>query len=136
MNLVEQLLKADAGKVEFPKKEVTLKLEKLGGVEATFTCTAFDPELVNEINQMNMEMDSDGQIEMNTSGLQLQTLLNGIPELKDQSLRDHFKVKTPDQLINKIFLAGDINKLVDTISELNGFDKKTEKKKKDKIKNS
>ena len=135
MNVVEQLLKVDAGKVEFPKKDITLNLMKLGGAEVTFTCVAFDPEVMNEINQMNMEISSDGQIEMNTSGLQLQTLLNGVPELKDKSLMEHFKVKTPDQLINKIFLAGDINKLVDTISELNGFDKKTERKKKDKIKN-
>lgn len=135
MNVVEQLLKVDAGKVEFPKKDITLKLMKLGGVEATFTCTAFDPEIANEINQMNMEIDSDGQIEMDNSGIQLQTLLNGVPELKEKDLLDHFKVKTPDQLINKIFLSGDINKLVEAISELNGFDKKTERKKKDKIKN-
>jgi hypothetical protein len=32
MNLVEQLLKIDAGKIEVPSKEVKLKLAKLGNM--------------------------------------------------------------------------------------------------------
>ncbi len=135
MNLVDQLLKIDAGKVELPKKELSLKLNKLGGVEATFTCYALESEIYDDIQKMSMNINKDGSIDVDTTTMNQQLILSGVPELKEKALRDHFKIQTPDQLINKIFLPGEISKLADTITKLSGFNSEDKEKTKKKIKN-
>ena len=47
MNTVERLLALDAGTIEMPKKEITLKLGKLKGAEFTFECKAVSSETVS-----------------------------------------------------------------------------------------
>jgi hypothetical protein len=136
MNLVETLLKVDAGKIELPKKELTLALNKLGGIEATFMCQAIDSEIYDEIQKMSTDIKKGGRIDVDTTLMNQQIILAGVSELKDKSLRDHFKVQTPDQLINKIFLPGDISKLADTIVKLSGFNEEDLEANKKKIKNS
>lgn len=55
------------------------------------------------------------------------TVLAGVkaPNLRDQSLRDHFGVETPAELVKKLFSAGEIEELSMRISTLSGYNRKT-----------
>lgn len=134
MNLVEQLLKIDAGQIKLPSKEVTIKLEKLGGVEITFSCNAIGMEKYNEIQERVLQIDRQGNIQgFATAQAKIETILAGVPELRSQELMEHFKAPTPKELMNTIFLPGEVDILADTISKLSGIESSN---KKEDIKNS
>ena len=55
------------------------------------------------------------------------TVLAGVkaPNLRDRSLREHFGVETPAELVKKLFSAGEIEELSTRISVLSGYHRKT-----------
>jgi hypothetical protein len=135
MNLVEQLLKIDAGKIEVPSKEVKLKLAKLGNAEITFTCNAISMERYNEIQERVLQVDKKGNIQgFATAQAKIETVLAGVSELRSEELMKHFKAPTPKELMNKIFLPGEVDILADTVTEVSGVEAVSNKK--EDIKNS
>ena len=138
MNLVEQLLKVDAKKVKMPSEVIKLKLEKLGGAEFDFTCYGLTNKKFNGIQDDALIMKKGKVQGVNTEQMHKDTLLAGIPELKDVKLMEHFKIPTPEDLIDLLFLPGDIKELGDIIAKLSGFKDDAEEieKTKEEIKNS
>src|SRR5471030_989960 len=123
MNLVEKLLKIDAGKIELPSKEVKIKLAKLGKIEVAFTCTAISMEKYNEIQERVLQVDKKGNIQgFATAKAKIETVLAGVPELRSEELMKHFKAPTPKELMNKIFLHGEVDILADTVTEISGVE--------------
>lgn len=135
MNLVEQLLKVDAGQIKMPSEEVTLKLKKLDDMEVTFTCNAIGMERYNEIQERVLQVDKKGNIQgFATAQAKIETILAGVPELKSSELMEHFKAPTPKELLNILFLPGEVDILADTITKISGIESSSDKK--EDIKNS
>lgn len=128
MNTIEKLLKLDAGQLQMPTKEVTLKLGKLGGQEFTFTCKAVDPNRVAKIQDNIIEYNKKGNVTGTNFGeTKLITVMEGCSDVfRNADLLNHFKVPTPKELINKLLLAGEIDELYNIINELNGYEQDEE----------
>lgn len=136
MNVIDKLLKIDAGKLEMPSKEVPLKLKKLGGEEFTFPCKAVDPEKFSEIQENALELKKGDIKKINMYEMKVLTVIEGCPDVfKNKDLMQHFAVPTPKEFIKKLLLSGEIDDLYNTINELSGYEKDTEDEEKE-IKNS
>ncbi|WP_039227484.1 phage tail assembly chaperone [Clostridium novyi] len=135
MNIVEQLLSVDAGTLEMPSKDVTLKLGKLGGKEVTFTCKAVNPEKIAKIQDKLIDLSKKGSVQgTNLGETKLLTVMEGCSDVfRNKDLLEHFNAPTPKELINKLLLAGEIDELYKTINSLNGYEDDEDE---DEIKNS
>lgn len=128
MNTVEKLLALDAGELQLPTKEVTLKLGKLGGAEVTFLCKAVSPEKMAKIQDNLIEISKKGNIQGTNMGKnKVLTVMEGCSDtFRNKDLLEHFNAPTPKELINKLLLAGEIDELYNTINELNGYEQDEE----------
>lgn len=134
MNLVDKLLKLDAGELGLPTAEVEIKrLSKKMGEQVIFKCQAIDSDTYGDIMELTTGINDQGNPTIDTAKLQILVAIKGIvsPSLKDEKLLKHFNCATPQVLLNKLLLPGEITKLSNTISELSGFGDGDEK-----IKNS
>lgn len=124
MNIVEKLLKIDAGKLEMPTKEVSLKLKKLGGEEFVFPCKAVDPERFAEIQENALELRKGDIKKINVYEMKVLTVIEGCPEVfKSKEVMDHFGAPTGKELIKKLLLSGEIDELKSHIDELSGYER-------------
>ncbi|RXM75127.1 XkdN-like protein [Clostridium tetani] len=138
MNTVEKLLALDAGELQLPTKEVTLKLGKLGGAEVTFLCKAVIPEKMAKIQDNLIEISKKGNIQGTNMGKnKVLTVMEGCSDtFRNKDLLEHFNAPTPKELINKLLLAGEIDELYNTINELNGYERdEEEEEEEEEIKN-
>ena len=128
MNALERLLKADAKKVtEKPKKEIEItRLSKMFGEKFCVTVQALDTELLAEITEDNTEYSKSGKAKKsNNYKIGLEMVVNAVvePDFRNAELLKHYSVATPNDLVAKLFLAGEIGKIAETVSELCGVEK-------------
>ena len=125
MNTVERLLALDAGTIEMPKKEITLKLGKLKGAEFTFECKAVSSEKVAKIQENLIEYSKNGKVQgTNIGQVKILTVIEGCSDVfRSKELLEHFGAPTPKELLNKLLLAGEIDELYKQINQLNGYEK-------------
>lgn len=134
MNLVEKLLKMDAGKIETPSKLITIQSKKLGE-PIEFPCVAIDPEKFAEIQEGAVIMKKGEVKKVDSYKLKTLIIIEGCPEVfKSKDVMDHFGAPSPKELIKKLLLSGEIEDLYNGICELSGYDKDDEDEKE--IKNS
>ena len=131
MNALERLLKADAKKVtEKPKKEIEIpRLSKMFGEKFCVTVQALDTELLAEITEANTEYSKTGKAKKsNNYKIGLEMVVNAVvePDFRNVELLKHYSVATPNDLVAKLFLAGEIGKIAETVSELCGVEKSQE----------
>lgn len=127
MNIVEKLLKIDAGQLKMPEKDVKLKLGKLKGEEVTFHCKGVPPEQFSEIQENAIEMRNGDIRKINMYQMKVMTIIEGVPDVfKNKELLDHFGCPTPKELVGKLLLPGEIDELYKTISELSGYESEEE----------
>lgn len=131
MNALERLLKADAKKVtEKPKKEIEIpRLSKMFGEKFCVTVQALDTELLAEITEANTEYSKTGKAKKsNNYKIGLEMVVNAVvePDFRNAELLKHYSVVTPNDLVAKLFLAGEIGKIAETVSELCGVEKSQE----------
>ena len=125
MNVIDKLLKMDAGKIKLPEKDIVVKLKKLGNEEFTFPCKALDPELVAELQEDALEFDDGGLNKIRVYNTKVMTIIEGCPVVfKNQDILKHFGVLTPKELVKKLLLSGEMDELNNQITALNGYDKK------------
>lgn len=119
------MLKQDAGKLKMPEKDVTIRLKKLNNEEFTFPCRAVDPEIVAELQENAIEFN-DGELEkIKVYHTKVMTIVEGCPAIfKNKEIMEHFGAPTPKELVKKLLLAGEMDKLNDEINRLGGYDKK------------
>ncbi|MBZ9635585.1 phage tail assembly chaperone [Clostridium sp. FP1] len=124
MNIVEKLLKLDAASITVPTQDVKIeRLSMLTGEDVNFTCNAISLDAYNDVQSNSVSLDKKGNIKgYNTGGMQLELVLAGVPELKSKELMDHFNSPTPEELIKKILLPGDVSNLAKVISQLSGIE--------------
>lgn len=124
-NIIKKLLDIDTGKLEVESKECKVdRLSEILGEDLEFTCYPVSLDVYNEIQKNSVEFDKKGNLKgVNTGEMNIKLVLEGVPDLKDKSLLEHFGAITPKELLKnkKIFKVGDIAKLAKTISELSGI---------------
>jgi hypothetical protein len=119
MNIIEKLLKLDAGKIELPQKEVEIKrLSKLSGEKVIFKLQGVHPDKQDSIREMAIKGDK-----IDVAEVRLENILEGVkePNLRDAALMKHFGAATPYDLVNKLLLPGEQDALYENIQELSGY---------------
>ena len=123
MNIVDKLLKMDAGKIKTPEKEIKLNLKKLGGEEFVFPCKAVDPEYVTELQENSIEYKKNGISKIKIYDTKVMTIVEGCPEVfKNKEVLKHFGAATPKDLVKKLLVSGEIDELKAEIDALGGYD--------------
>ena len=132
MNIIDKLMKIDAGTLETPKAVHKKKKKKIGE-ELEFEIEAINAEKATEIQQKAIKIENGNVSDIDVYKTKVLTIMEGCPMFKDKALREHFKAPTPKELINKLLLKGEVDDLVDAINNLSDL-KKIEKAE-DEIKN-
>ena len=132
MNIVDKLMKIDAGTLETPKAVHKMFVTKVGEV-LDFEIQAINAEKATEIQQKAIKIENGNVSDIDVYKTKVLTIMEGCPMFKDKALREHFKAPTPKELINKLLLKGEVEDLVDAINNLSDL-KKIEKAE-DEIKN-
>ena len=125
MNIIDILMKIDAGTLETPKKVHKMYVKKIGQV-LDFEIQAINAEKATEIQQKGIKLEDGNLSDIDVYKTKVLTILEGCPMFKEKSLREHFDCPTPKELINKLLLKGEVDDLVDAINDLSDL-KKIEK---------
>ena len=125
MNLVDQLLKADAKKINDLNTSVYLskKLAKVLGQDdpVEVTIREIPSRRLNEV--IAFQLDKKGNVDFaKTYDTKLMVCLEGIvdPSMRNKDLQEHFGAKTGTDLIEKLF-GSEVNEISDAISALSGL---------------
>lgn len=132
MNIIDKLMKIDAGTLETPKAVHKMFVTKVGEV-LEFEIEAINAEKATEIQQKAIKIENGNVSDIDVYKTKVLTIMEGCQMFKDKALREHFKAPTPKELINKLLLKGEVDDLVDAINNLSDL-KKIEKAE-DEIKN-
>ena len=132
MNIIDKLMKIDAGTLETPKAIHKMYVKKIGE-ELEFEIEAINAEKATEIQQKAIKIENGNVSDIDVYKTKVLTIMEGCQMFKDKALREHFKAPTPKELINKLLLKGEVDDLVDAINNLSDL-KKIEKAE-DEIKN-
>ena len=132
MNIIDKLMKIDAGTLETPKAIHRMLVKKVGE-ELEFEIEAINAEKATEIQQKAIKIENGNVSDIDVYKTKVLTIMEGCPMFKDKALREHFKCPTPKELINKLLLKGEVEDLVDAKNNLSDL-KKIEKAE-DEIKN-
>jgi hypothetical protein len=135
MNLVEKLLKLDAGKIEIPTKVITIQSKKLKE-PIEFICKAIDPERFAEIQEGSLVIKKGDVKRVDTYKLKTMVIIEGCPDVfKSKEVADHFGAVGPRELVKKLLLSGEIEDLYNGICEVSGYDKEKDDEDEEEIKN-
>jgi hypothetical protein len=122
MNAIDKILKMDAGKLKMPEKVIKIKLAKLAA-ELEFPCVAIAPEVYSEIQESAFEMRKGDIKRINMHVSKIMTVIEGCPSIfKSKEVMEHFSCVSPKELVNKLFLSGELDELYAAIIELNGYE--------------
>lgn len=129
MNVVELLLGMETEKLaEVPTTEKKMKrLSELTGQPFVVKMKALPGKQITELSTFAYnkkgEMDKSKAFDANAL-----TATAGMvePDLKNKDLQKHFGVATPKDLLEKLFLPGEIVDLADTVRTLSGYDEETD----------
>ena len=132
MNIIDKLMKIDAGTLETPKAVHKMFVTKVGEV-LDFEIEAINAEKATEIQQKAIKIENGNVSDIDVYKTKVLTIMEGCPMFKDKALREHFKCPTPKELINKLLLKGEVEDLVDAINNLSDLKKIEEAE--DEIKN-
>ena len=117
MNIIDKLMKIDAGTLETPKAVHKMYVKKIGE-ELEFEIQAINPEKMDDIQQKAVKIENGEVVGVDLYKTKILTILEGCPMFKDKELRNHFNAPTPKELIGKLLLKGEIDALVDAINDL------------------
>lgn len=120
MNAVELLMKMDKGKVKaVPTKEVEVKrLSAIAGQPFKVTLKAVPGDKWNDIAGTVSSADDAANFRSSKH-----LLLAGMtdPDLRDKDLQEAYGAASPLDLLDKLFLAGEIMNLAGVVTDLSGF---------------
>lgn len=124
-NVLEKLLRMDAKKItERPTRTYEVKrLSSIMGTPFIVTLQSIPAELYSDIQNESVEIKKGNVSGVNIQKLQFDTVIAGMkdPNLKDKQLLQHFDALTTVQLVNKLFIPGEISDMASIVSELCGF---------------
>lgn len=129
MSIINKLLAMDVKKFEMPEKEIEIeRLSKLLGEKFIVKIKAIDGETISDIQKMSISLKKGQVNDIDMNKMKINTLIYGIvePDLKNKELLKHFKANTVNELINKLFLAGEQDNIYNEINKLSGYDSEVE----------
>ena len=131
MNTFELLMNVDRDALsKAPEKKVYIKrLSEITGSRFEVTIRAIPGQRFTEI--ATSAVDEDGNADSARSyEANIVTALEAIvePDLKNKELLEHFGCITPKDLLQKLFLGGEIAKIAGEATELSGYGKDDEEK--------
>lgn len=131
MNTFELLMNVDRDALsKAPEKKVYIKrLSEITGSRFEVTIRAIPGQRFTEI--ATSAVDEDGNADSARSyEANIVTALEAIvePDLKNKELLEHFGCITPKDLLQKLFLGGEIARIAGEVTELSGYGKDDEEK--------
>lgn len=126
MSVLALLLNADVKKIE-EKQTKKMEIPRLSaalGAPFELELQPIDPELYSEIQESAVKLDKKGGLKsIDTYALSVRTCVEGIkdPSMKDKGLMKKFGAASPNDLVKKLFLAGEISDISQEISKVNGY---------------
>ena len=114
MSVLALLLNADVKKIE-EKQTKKMEIPRLSaalGAPFVLELQPIDPELYSEIQESAVKLDKKGGLKsIDTYALSVRTCVEGIkdPSMKDKGLMKKFGAASPNDLVKKLFLAGEIS---------------------------
>lgn len=125
-NILQKLIKMDAAKLaERPTKDYEVKrLSKLMGEPFVLKLQSIPADLYADIQSDCIDIKKSAVDNIDIYKLQFRTIVEGVkePNLKNKDLMNHFNVKTPVDLVNKLFVPGEISDISTQITTLCGFE--------------
>lgn len=120
MNNIEKLLDLE---VREPKEStVEISLSKLGGETVAFPITELDNKTQADILDASFTLgtnkDGKADIKTHTYAVAQMTIMAGCPIFNDRKYREHYGVRTGQQLIDKILTLDEATTLADAITGL------------------
>lgn len=127
MSLIDKLLQADARKItELPTAKYEVKrLSKALNTKFELELMAIPAKRYSEIQRNAVDFSGKGGVkDIKVYDMQSLTLIDGIrePSLKTPELLKHFNAATPKELVEKLFLAGEIADIYGKIQKLSGYE--------------
>lgn len=123
MNTIDLLMSMDKG--TFKPRTQQVKISRLSEEKKPFIVDlrGLTQDELEEISDQIVKDLPDGTKKVDGSERIYLTLIKGITNInfKDENLLKHFEVRTPYDLLKKIFLPGEMEKLESAISKLCGF---------------
>ena len=123
MNIIDKLMKIDAGMLETPTAIHEMYVTKIGE-KLEFEIQAINPEKMDDIQQKAVKIEDGVVVGVDLYKTKVLTILEGCPMFKDKALREHFNCPTPKELIGKLLLKGEIDALVEAIDNLSELKEK------------
>ena len=117
MNIIDKLMKIDAGMLETPTAIHEMYVTKIGE-KLEFEIQAINPEKMDDIQQKAVKIENGEVVGVDLYKTKVLTIIEGCPMFKDKALREHFNCPTPKELIGKLLLKGEIDALVEAIDNL------------------
>ena len=117
MNIIDKLMKIDAGMLETPTAIHEMYVTKIGE-KLEFEIQAINPEKMDDIQQKAVKIENGEVVGVDLYKTKVLTIIEGCPMFKDKGLREHFNCPTPKELIGKLLLKGEIDALVEAIDNL------------------
>lgn len=119
MSILDLLLETDVEKLQASNtKEFEIKrLSKVLGEKFVVTCRALTNDQITHV----------GEVSKNNTDTKLNVVLESCriegKRFNNKQLMDRFNVITPIELLNKLFLPGEIFELYTAVNELSGYTK-------------
>lgn len=130
MNLVDELLKADAKKADELQKSVyfSKKLAHILGKKelVEITICEINPRRLNDL--ISYQINSKGNVDFSkTFDAKLMTCVEGItePQLTNKDLQAHFGASSAKELCEKLF-GSEVNEISDEIAKLSGINSESD----------
>lgn len=124
-NLIDVLLSADKSKfTEQETKTIELKrLTKLTGTKFEISVKSISHREYKDIYSRANKIGKKGVVKMDLALTSELILIAGIvdPDLKNEKLLKHFGCYSANELIDKLFTAGEITLISDIILEISGI---------------
>ncbi len=126
MTLVDKLLAADVGKITaLPTGTKEIKrLSEITGEPFIVKYQAVTVDVVDDINELTAITNKKGEpIDIDFIRAATLYVIEGFiePNLKDEKLAKHFGAATPEDLVHKLFLPGEVMDLYKCVSDISGF---------------
>lgn len=119
MSILDLLLETDVDKLQAnnSKDYEVKRLSKALGQKFIVTCKPLTNEQINHISEV-----SKNNVDMKLNAVLETCRLEGA-KFNNKTLMDKFKVATPVDLLNKLFLPGEVFELYNVVNELSGYSK-------------
>jgi len=126
MSLVDKLLAADTGKLTARptgSKEIK-RLSEITGEPFVVHYQAVTADIVDDISELTTITNKKGEpVDIESMRATALYVVEGAtePSMKNEKLMKHFGAATPEDLVHKLFLPGEVLDLYRAISDISGF---------------